>query len=82
MTAEELIGGYRQIIERCHAQGIRVMGATLTPSEGVPTFSEGGEEVRVAVNGWIRAKGNFDALVDFDAVLRDAQHPAKLKAEC
>ncbi len=81
LTAEELIGGYRQIIERCHAQGIRVMGATLTPSEGVPTFSEGGEEVRVAVNGWIRAKGNFDALVDFDAVLRDAQHPGKLKSE-
>jgi lysophospholipase L1-like esterase len=81
LTAEELIGGYRQIIERCHAQGIRLMGATLTPSEGVPTFSGSGEEVRVAVNAWIRAKGNFDALVDFDAVLRDAQHPAKLKSE-
>ena len=81
LTAEELIGGYRQIIERCHAQGIKVMGATLTPSEGVPTFSGSGEELRVAVNGWIRAKGNFDALVDFDAVLRDAQHPAKLKSE-
>jgi len=81
LTAEELIGGYRQIIERCHAQGIRVIGATLTPSEGVPTFSERGEEVREAVNGWIRAKANFDALVDFDAMLRDAQHPARLKSE-
>ena len=81
LTAEELIGGYRQIIERCHAQGIRVIGATLTPAEGVPTFSERGEEVRVAVNRWIRAKGNFDALVDLDAVLRDTQHPARLKSE-
>jgi lysophospholipase L1-like esterase len=81
LTPEELIGGYRQIIERCHAQGIRVIGATLTPSEGVPTFSERGEEVRVAVNRWIRAKGNFDALVDFDAMLRDAQNPARLKTE-
>ena len=81
LTAEELIGGYRQIIERCHAQGIRVIGATMTPSEGVPTFSEHGEEVRAAVNRWIRTHGNFDALVDFDAVLRDAQHPAKLKTE-
>ncbi len=81
LTAEELIGGYRQIIERCHAQGIKVMGATLTPSEGVPTYSERGEEVRVAVNGWIRAKGNFDAVVDFEAVLRDPQHPARLKTE-
>jgi lysophospholipase L1-like esterase len=81
LTAEELIGGYRQIIERCHAQGIRVIGATLTPSEGVPTFSEHGEEIRTAVNRWIRTKGNFDALVDLDAVLRDTQHPAKLKTE-
>ena len=80
LTPEELIGGYRQIIERCHAQGIKVMGATLTPAVGVPTYSEHGEEVRVAVNRWIRAKGNFDAVVDFEAVLRDPQNPAKLKA--
>jgi len=81
LTAEELIGGYKQIIERCHAQGMRVMGATLTPAEGVPTYSEHGEEIRVAANRWIRAKGNFDAVVDLDAILRDAQHPARLKAE-
>jgi lysophospholipase L1-like esterase len=81
LTPEELIWGYRQIIERCHAHGIRVIGATLTPSEGVPTYSQHGEEVRVAVNGWIRAKGNFDAVVDFDAILRDAQRPARVKAE-
>jgi lysophospholipase L1-like esterase len=81
LTVEELIWGYRQIIERCHAQGIKVMGATLTPAEGVPTYSELGEEVRVAANRWIRAKGNFDAVVDLEAVLRDPQHPAKLKAE-
>jgi lysophospholipase L1-like esterase len=81
LTPEELIWGYRQIIERCHAHGIRVIGATLTPAEGVPTYSEHGEEVRVAVNGWIRAKGNFDAVVDFDAILRDAQRPARVRAE-
>jgi lysophospholipase L1-like esterase len=81
LTAEELIGGYQQIIERCHAQGIRVMGATLTPAEGVPTYSEKGEEVRVAANRWIRARGNFDGVVDLDAILRDPQRPARLKAE-
>ena len=81
LTAEELIWGYRQIIERCHAQGIKVIGATLTPSEGVPTYSELGEQVRVAANRWIRTKGNFDAVVDLEAALRDPQHPAKLKAE-
>jgi len=81
LTVDELIWGYRQIIERCHAQGIKVIGATLTPSEGVPTYSELGEQVRLAANSWIRAKGNFDAVVDLEAALRDPQHPAKLKAE-
>ena len=81
LTAEELIWGYRQIIERCHAQGIKVIGATLTPAEGVPTYAALGEEIRVAVNRWIRTKGNFDALVDLDAAVRDPQRPATLKEE-
>jgi lysophospholipase L1-like esterase len=81
LTAEELIWGYQQIIERCHAHGIKVIGATMTPSVGVPTYSEAGEQVRVAVNRWIRAKGHFDAVVDFEAVLRDPQNPAKIRPE-
>ncbi|MEO5922355.1 MAG: SGNH/GDSL hydrolase family protein [Bryobacteraceae bacterium] len=81
LTAEELIWGYRQILARCHAAGIKVIGATIMPEEGVPTASERGEKIRVAVNAWIRAKGNFDGVVDFDAAVRDAQHPAKIKAE-
>ncbi len=81
LTPDELIWGYRQIIERCHALGIKVLGATMTPSVGVPTYSELGEQVRVAVNRWIRERGNFDALVDFEAVLRDPQHPEKMRAE-
>ncbi|MEO8592386.1 MAG: SGNH/GDSL hydrolase family protein [Candidatus Solibacter sp.] len=81
LTAEELIWGYRQIIARSHAAGIKVMGATIMPEEGVPTASERGEGIRQAANQWIRAKGNFDAVVDFDAVVRDPQRPAHIKAE-
>ena len=81
LTADELIWGYRQIIARCHEHGIRVMGATIMPEEGVPTASERGERIRQAVNEWIRAKGNFDAVVDFDAVVRDAEQPVRIKAE-
>jgi lysophospholipase L1-like esterase len=81
LTAEELIQGYRQIITRCHAHGIKVIGATLMPEEGVPTASERGEGIRQAVNKWIRATGNFDAVVDFDAVVRDPEHPARIKAQ-
>ncbi len=81
LTAEELIWGYRQIVARCHAHGIKVMGATLTPEEGVPTASERGEAIRLAANQWIRAPGNFDAVVDFDAALRDPQRPARIREE-
>jgi lysophospholipase L1-like esterase len=30
------------------------------------------------VNQWIRAAGHFDAVIDFDNVLRDPQHPSQL----
>jgi lysophospholipase L1-like esterase len=81
LTSDELIWGYRQIIARAHAHGIKVMGATIMPEEGVPTASERGEQIRQTVNRWIRAKANFDAVVDFDAVVRDPQRPARLKQE-
>ena len=57
------------------------MGATIMPEEGVPTASERGEGIRLKVNEWIRAKGNFDAVIDFDAVVRDPQHPARIRAD-
>ncbi len=81
LTGEDLIAGYRQIIERAHTHGIRVIGATVTPQEGVPTWSERGEQIRQAVNQWIRTSGLFDAVVDFDAVLRDPSRPVRLRPE-
>ena len=55
VTADEVIGAYRQIIERAHTHGIKVIGATLTPYEDAHYYSAGdGEAVREAVNQWIR----------------------------
>jgi lysophospholipase L1-like esterase len=81
LTAEELIAGYRQIIDRCHMHGIKVMGATLTPYEGIPTASERGEGIRQAANKWIREKGHFDAVVDLDAALWDPQKTTRVKQD-
>lgn len=81
VTSDDLIAGYRQIIERSHTHGIRVIGATLTPEEGVPTMSERGEQIRQAVNQWIRTCGLFDAVVDFDAVIRDPSRPVRVRPE-
>jgi lysophospholipase L1-like esterase len=81
LTSDDLIAGYRQIIERSHTHGIKVVGATLTPEEGVPTMSERGEQIRQTVNQWIRTSGLFDAVVDFDAVIRDPSRPVRMRPE-
>jgi lysophospholipase L1-like esterase len=81
LTSDELIWGYRQIIARAHAHGMKVIGATIMPEEGVPTASERGEQIRQTVNRWIRANGNFDAVVDFDMTVRDPQRPVRLKQQ-
>ena len=81
ITADDVIGAHRQMIERAHAHGIKAIGATLTPYEGAAYFSEKGEIVRAALNSWIRTSGMYDEVIDFDAVTRDPAHPAKFKAE-
>jgi lysophospholipase L1-like esterase len=81
VTAEDLIWGYRQIIERAHMHGMKVAGATILPVEGVPTYTESGESVRQAVNQWIRTGGAFDAIIDFDALTRDPANPKRLRSE-
>jgi lysophospholipase L1-like esterase len=76
----DLITGYQQIITRAHAQGIRVYGATLTPFGGNAYDDAAGihESSRRAVNEWIRTSGRFDAVIDFDKVVRDPQNPRLL----
>ena len=81
VTAENLIGGYRQIIERAHSHGINVAGATIMPVGGVSTYRDSGEVVRQSVNQWIRTSGAFDAVIDFDALMRDPSDPKKLRPE-
>ena len=56
VTADDLIWGFKQIVERAHAHGIKVAGATILPVEGVSTYTESGEAIRQAVNQWIRTE--------------------------
>jgi len=76
-TAEDLIQGYRQLIDRAHDRGLVIIGATLTPAGPRAPFTPELEAKRVAVNGFIRAPGNFDAVIDFDAVTRDPARPTQ-----
>jgi len=72
-----IIAAYQQILARAHAHGLRVFGATITPYVGSNYYHPGplSEEDRQRVNQWIRAAGHFDAVIDFDSVVRDPQHP-------
>ncbi len=79
VTAADLIAGLRQIADRAHEHHIRIYGATLTPYRGADYFSEDGEQVREAVNQWIRTGGAFDGVIDFDAAVRDPDQPSRFR---
>jgi lysophospholipase L1-like esterase len=86
-TADEIIAGYKQLIERAHLRSIRVIGSPLTPFEnafaGRPNqgyFAPDNEAKRLAVDDWIRSSGAFDGIIDFDKVLADPAHPGAIAA--
>jgi lysophospholipase L1-like esterase len=77
LVAEDLIGAMKQMILRAHAQGIKVIGCTLTPFGNA---TDKAEAMRQAVNAFIRTPGNFDAVVDFDQVIRDPADQRQFRA--
>jgi lysophospholipase L1-like esterase len=76
-----IIGAYRQIVARSRAAGIKAIGATITPYGGSDYYHPDAtnEADRQAINRWIRTPGNFDGVVDFDAVMRDPADPMRLR---
>jgi lysophospholipase L1-like esterase len=83
VTAAEIIAGHQQLIERAHARGLTIYGATLTPCAGtifLGYFTPAGEAKRQTVNAWIRTSGEYDAVIDFDLVTRDPNNPTFLLA--
>jgi lysophospholipase L1-like esterase len=79
-SAHEVIGAYDQIVARGHARGLKVFGGTLLPCEGSSYFNAELETARREVNAWIRGSGRFDAVIDFDAAMRDPLKPSRLAA--
>ncbi len=77
-VARELIAAYETMIDRAHANGIRVFGATLLPFGGSFYDTPEREAARQTVNEWIRTSGRFDAVIDLDAALRDPENPSRL----
>ncbi len=80
-VARALISAYRQMIGQAHARGLRIYGATITPFAGSGYGSPEHEAARDTVNAWIRGSHAFDAVIDFDAVVRDPADPTRLRAD-
>jgi lysophospholipase L1-like esterase len=86
MTAARMIAAYRQLIAQSHARGVRIVGGTLLPFEGALQgtpfagyYTPAKDAVRGEVNRWIRESGEFDEVADFDALLRDPDHPSRMQ---
>lgn len=80
-SVEELINAMRSLVRRARERGVRVWAATLMPYGGVRkpfVHSAEGEAKRQAVNAWIRDSGEFDAVLDFDLLMRDRERPDRL----
>jgi lysophospholipase L1-like esterase len=75
ITAPQLEMGLKQIADQAHEHGLKIFGATLTPYGGAGYYCDAGEQVREAVNDWIRTSGTFDGVIDFDKIMRDPQNP-------
>jgi lysophospholipase L1-like esterase len=75
---EGLIEAYSKMIESAHSRGLKIYGATITPFKGNGYYNQYSEECRSRVNEWIRNSGRFDAVFDFDLVVRNPNDPISL----
>jgi lysophospholipase L1-like esterase len=77
-TVEELLGGYRELIDRLHSRGLRVLQGTLTPVGGNAAAPPDTDDTRQSINAWIREQSPADAVIDFDAAVRDPADPSRI----
>ena len=79
-VAQSLITAYQGFVTAARARGVRIYGVPILPIGGSSYDSADHEMARQTVNTWIRTPGNFDAVIDLDAAVRDPGNPAILLA--
>jgi len=79
--AKDIIADYADMVAQARAAKLKVFGATITPFGGNGYYSPEREAVRAAVNAYIRKKGMFDDVIDFDLAVRDSSTPPKLQPQ-
>jgi len=80
VSAEEIIAAHEQLVTRAHAEGLKIFGATILPfkDDTLGFYSEANEAKRQKINRWIRTSGEYDAVIDWDKVMRDPADPLRL----
>ena len=72
-VAQSLITAYQGFVTAARARGVRIYGVPILPIGGSSYDSADHEMARQTVNTWIRTPGNFDAVIDLDAAVRDPE---------
>jgi lysophospholipase L1-like esterase len=83
VSAQDIIAGLQQMIDRAHERGLKIFGATLTPFKGTAFpgyFTPEKEAKRKEVNEWIRTSKAFDGVIDFEKAVRDPNDPDRILA--
>ena len=75
-TVEEMIEGYRMYIEKAREYGLKVYMGTLLPIYGWRTYEPFRDDLRNALNEWMRTTKEIDGVIDFDMAVRDRVNPA------
>lgn len=77
-VARELIEAYSLMADKAHARGIKVYGCTILPFEKSFYDTPYRQQARDIVNEWIRTTDKFDAVIDFDKIMRNPDDIKKI----
>jgi lysophospholipase L1-like esterase len=79
-SAEQVMAGIKVIVERVHAKNLRIIGATIIPRHNQPddSWNDAKSKVRRQVNDYIKKGAGFDAVLDFDAIVKNPAKPDEL----
>jgi lysophospholipase L1-like esterase len=80
---QRMLSAYAQIIGRAHDRGIKVIAGTMMPYGASNYYhpTAANEADRAAINAWLRIAGHVDAVIDFDAIMRDPKRPERLRKD-
>lgn len=83
LNVDKMIADTTSLVKQLRARGIRVVAQTITPRKGyfngLSSFTDQQEQYRQQYNAWLRSCGLFDYLIDFDACVRDPEHPDEFR---